>query len=63
MMNSPTPAHTFFRKDYQPPKYAFESVELDFQLNTEKTIVSSRIKVQKIKEGPLVLKEIGRAHV
>uniref|UniRef100_A0A2C9WA47 Peptidase M1 membrane alanine aminopeptidase domain-containing protein n=1 Tax=Manihot esculenta TaxID=3983 RepID=A0A2C9WA47_MANES len=47
-----------FLKDYKLPDYYFDTVDLDFQLGEEKTIVSSKITVYPRVEGsssPLVL--------
>ena len=46
---------TFYRDQYRPPNFSFSSVELDFALNPIKTIVSSKIQLQRLSEGSLVL--------
>jgi aminopeptidase N len=55
-MNRTENALTFFRDQYRPPNFHFLSVELDFALNPIKTIVTSKIKVQRLLPGSLTLK-------
>ena len=49
-MRTDTP-QTVFRKDYTPPSYHVDTVELGFDLDPARTVVASR----------LVLRQIGRA--
>ena len=55
-MNRTENALTFFRDQYRPPNFHFFSVELDFALNPIKTIVTSKINVQRLLPGSLALK-------
>ena len=55
-MNRTENALTFFRDQYRPPNFHFLSVELDFALNPIKTIVTSKINVQRLLPGSLALK-------
>jgi len=55
-MNRTENALTFFRDQYRPPNFHFLSVELDFALNPIKTIVTSKINVQRLLSGSLALK-------
>ncbi|MFU8797219.1 MAG: aminopeptidase N [Gammaproteobacteria bacterium] len=50
---------TTYRKDYTPPDYLIDSVDLCFDIRESETIVSSQLAVRQIKKVPLVLK--GRA--
>ncbi|HEY0900849.1 MAG TPA: aminopeptidase N, partial [Micavibrio sp.] len=52
-----TAPKTIYLKDYQPPRYLVESVQLTFQIFDEKTIVHSKIAFKKNHDGqePLVL--------
>jgi len=55
-MSSENPALTFYRNQYRPPNFAFSAVLLDFQLNQNKTIVSSTIDFKRLSSGSLHLK-------
>lgn len=48
---------TIFLKDYQKPDYTIETVELEFDLDLEKTNVKNKMKIKRLSEGdaPLVL--------
>ena len=55
-MNNTENSMMHFRLDYSPPLFAFEGVELDFELNPLKTIVSSKIQLKRLLPGSLTLK-------
>lgn len=56
---------TIYRKDYAPPPYRIETVELDVSLGEETTRVRSRLAIQAATQnpGPLVLDGEGLALV
>ena len=63
---SASPSSSIFRKDYTPPNYLIEQVELRFELGEAATAVASRMQLRlntACSGGALVLAEIGRAHV
>ncbi len=45
-MRTDTP-QTIYRKDYAPPSYLVETVELGFDLDPERTVVASRLKMTR----------------
>jgi aminopeptidase N len=55
-MNMTENIPTFYRNQYVPPNFAISHAELDFALNAIKTIVSSRLEVQRLQAGSLILK-------
>jgi aminopeptidase N len=46
---------TVFRKDYQPPVFAVESVEMGFDLDVQRTRVATRLHLVRQRPGVLVL--------
>ena len=71
----PTSGTLILREAYQPLAYGVETVDLDFNLDPQATVVTSRLKCVRNPDaaaGPVVLFgealelvsiEIGRAHV
>jgi aminopeptidase N len=55
-MNPEKNISTFYRNEYQAPKYSFQHVELEFLLNPHKTIVTSSIDFKRLSSDSLVLK-------
>jgi len=53
-MRTDTPK-TIYLKDYQPPSYLIESVDLEFTLSEDHTIVNAVLEVRKQTDSPLVL--------
>ncbi len=49
--NAATAPSTVFLKDYQPPAYLIEQVNLHFDLHETKTVVTSRLKVKRNKNN------------
>lgn len=47
-----------YLKDYQSPAYAIDGIHLHFNLHETKTIVTSTLKMTKLKEEPLVLQGV-----
>jgi aminopeptidase N len=47
---------TVQRADYRPPAYRVERVELQFDLDAERTVVESRLQVQRVAEAPAPLR-------
>ncbi|MCG8426166.1 MAG: aminopeptidase N, partial [Chromatiales bacterium] len=44
--------NTIYLKDYQPPAYLIEQIDLTFQLGEEETLVKSRLQVRRNSAGP-----------
>ena len=42
---------TIYRKDYTPPSYLVDSVELGFDLDPQRTVVATRIRLQRNPDG------------
>jgi len=47
--------HTIFRKDYRPPAFQVEHVEMGVDLDATATIVATRLHLLRRSDGPLVL--------
>jgi aminopeptidase N len=50
-MSKPTPK-TIYLSDYQPPDYQVDSIDLHFDLHETKTLVKSKLSIQKRAKGP-----------
>lgn len=50
-----TQPQRIYLKDYQPPTFAIEQVQLHFNLSETQTRVKTKLHMKKLKEGPLVL--------
>ncbi len=52
-----TTHRTIYRKDYTPPDYTVDSIELRFELGDETTLVTSRVALRRHADAacPLVL--------
>ncbi|OGV28152.1 MAG: aminopeptidase N [Legionellales bacterium RIFCSPHIGHO2_12_FULL_37_14] len=49
------PSKTIYRKDYRPYPFQVESLELDFDLHKEKTILQAVMRLKRLDSGPLHL--------
>ncbi|GAB5390202.1 MAG: aminopeptidase N [Alphaproteobacteria bacterium] len=47
----PEESKTKYRKDYQPPEWLIDKVDLHFELDDSNTVVKSKLKVKKNHEG------------
>ena len=46
-MRTDSSPQTIFRKDYTPPSYLVDTVELGFDLSPERTIVANRVTLRQ----------------
>ena len=46
---------TIYRKDYRPPNFRVERIEMGFDLDAAETVVATRLHLVRLAPGPLVL--------
>lgn len=46
---------TIYLKDYQPPEFKFDSVDLQFELIPERTVVTSTLKISKLTQAQNII--------